>query len=456
MKMVAQIPDMKIPAPWTLRGAAVAQPDNRKTYERKANEYVTVMALPNGFRVLAQKAKKVLYHEDVAGPQDAQKTAIRFMKEYDILNQRWGMLLESALSFGEKRQLQKTVREGVTALRGKLSFAEKRAKQKEVSTGVSTLQGKAPAKVEPQVNTRDTFIKRDLPVLKEFMGTSQIEAVAQGIRGEEGQFFLDKMAELAERIRTMPKVYGQDGLGDKAKVFLHYFKNSSDWYITEKDSEAEQLQAFGYAVLNGDKQNAELGYISIKELLKYGVELDFYFEPKTLGSLKGKGEEDSKENALKEEARKAAEKAAEEVGGKLGQWGKMNGDSDFWDEAKLTVDGSALEIKISNRSDVTVYNPSSSAPAGAAVVELAKGGTVADIVAAIRRHLPPKQDPRITDLLSGKHNDKTPAQFLALFQEAAEITGEVKSLIPAAISYIEANEGDIILESITAMLCGAA
>ena len=49
-------------------------------------------------------------------------------------------------------------------------------------------------------------------------------------------------------------------------MHLHYFRAGSDWYITEKDMEgAGTRQAFGYAVLNGDTQNAELGYIDIGE-----------------------------------------------------------------------------------------------------------------------------------------------------------------------------------------------
>jgi hypothetical protein len=50
----------------------------------------------------------------------------------------------------------------------------------------------------------------------------------------------------------------------------------------------EQLQAFGYACLNGDTENAELGYISIEELTENGVELDLYYKPEKLGDIKKK------------------------------------------------------------------------------------------------------------------------------------------------------------------------
>mgnify|MGYP001579538540 CR=1 FL=1 len=121
--------------------------------------------------------------------------------------------------------------------------------------------------------------------LRPFVGCPQLSTMRQLSRGEEKVFFITKMVELAALIHSMPKVYEQDGLGDKAVAYLHYFTGQCDWYITEKDSEPEQLQAFGYANL-GDDQNAELGYISIVELMENGVELDLHFTPRTLAEIK--------------------------------------------------------------------------------------------------------------------------------------------------------------------------
>ena len=61
-----------------------------------------------------------------------------------------------------------------------------------------------------------------------------------------------------------------DGKGDDAVVYLHYFRGGMDWYITEKDMEEEQHQAFGLADLG---YGGELGYISIQELIDNGVSL---------------------------------------------------------------------------------------------------------------------------------------------------------------------------------------
>ncbi|MBK7550057.1 MAG: hypothetical protein IPI20_20760 [Rhodoferax sp.] len=94
--------------------------------------------------------------------------------------------------------------------------------------------------------------------------------------------------ELGERIAAMPKTYEQDGLGMQAVVHLHYFMGGSDWYITEKDMTGGVRQAFGYAVLNGDEQCAEMGYISIEELTRHGVSLNLHFKPCTLATIKAR------------------------------------------------------------------------------------------------------------------------------------------------------------------------
>ena len=103
---------------------------------------------------------------------------------------------------------------------------------------------------------------------------------------EEGDFFRQKFIDLENLIASTPVTYEQDGKGDDAIVYLHYFFGGCDWYITEKDADGGVLQAFGYAVLFGDKQNAELGYICITEITQFGAELDLYFTPCPLAEIK--------------------------------------------------------------------------------------------------------------------------------------------------------------------------
>jgi Protein of unknown function (DUF2958) len=122
--------------------------------------------------------------------------------------------------------------------------------------------------------------------LRGFIGRSQLYAIADAMRGEEKQFFFEKMVEMAGIVRTMPKTHETDGQGESATVYLHYFMGGMDWYITEKDMETEQLQAFGMADLG---YGGELGYISLVEVLSAGAELDLYFKPRPLSAITDRG-----------------------------------------------------------------------------------------------------------------------------------------------------------------------
>ncbi|MDR2744703.1 MAG: DEAD/DEAH box helicase family protein [Desulfovibrio sp.] len=117
------------------------------------------------------------------------------------------------------------------------------------------------------------------------VGKSQADAIKNLMRGEKSQFFKEKMQEMQRIFDTMPRTYVQDGKGDDATAYLHYFTGGCDWYITERDKSPGQHQAFGFACL-GDRSNAELGYISLPEITSCGAELDLYFSAQTIGEIK--------------------------------------------------------------------------------------------------------------------------------------------------------------------------
>lgn len=122
--------------------------------------------------------------------------------------------------------------------------------------------------------------------LNHFIGKDQLSVMRSNCKGEEGEYFKTMIEDLEKTIANMPKTYETDGQGDAAPVTLHYFKGGSDWYIIERDLGGEQLQAFGFASLNGDKQNAEFGYVCIEELIKLNVEIDLYYKPETVRDIK--------------------------------------------------------------------------------------------------------------------------------------------------------------------------
>ncbi len=117
-----------------------------------------------------------------------------------------------------------------------------------------------------------------------FVSSCQYGAIKTLLKGNEKAFFIESVDRIYSTIEVMPKTYEQDGKGDQAIAYLHYFTSNGDFYITEKDIDDGVTQAFGLASI-GDSY-PELGYISITELVKNGAEIDLHFEPKTLSEIK--------------------------------------------------------------------------------------------------------------------------------------------------------------------------
>ena len=117
-----------------------------------------------------------------------------------------------------------------------------------------------------------------------FVSSLQYGAIKNLLKSNEKAFFIESVDRIYSTIEVMPKTYEQDGKGDKAIAYLHYFTSNGDFYITEKDIDNGVTQAFGLASI-GDSY-PELGYISITELVKNGAEIDLHFEPKTLSEIK--------------------------------------------------------------------------------------------------------------------------------------------------------------------------
>jgi len=79
-----------------------------------------------------------------------------------------------------------------------------------------------------------------------------------------------------EQLGKIPRLYETEDIHLKDKlIYLHFFIGECDWYITEYDGED---LFWGYAILNGDLEMAEWGYISFDELKRVrippGFEID--------------------------------------------------------------------------------------------------------------------------------------------------------------------------------------
>lgn len=126
-----------------------------------------------------------------------------------------------------------------------------------------------------------TTLLHTAALIRPFLSKTQFSTLLSGTQGEEDNYFRDKIRILAKLIEHMPRTYAQDGLGDQAVAYLHYFKSGADWYITEISPDA--YDCFGLANLG---HGTELGYIWIPELVANGAELDLHFAPVTLATLK--------------------------------------------------------------------------------------------------------------------------------------------------------------------------
>ena len=101
--------------------------------------------------------------------------------------------------------------------------------------------------LNPMVQARLDYI-----YLQDFITEAELKTIWRNCRGEEGEYFIEKLRHYSQLIHDMPVTYEQDGMGNKAIAYLHYFNGGMDWYITEKDKgdgskDTRQHQAFGLA-----------------------------------------------------------------------------------------------------------------------------------------------------------------------------------------------------------------
>ena len=110
------------------------------------------------------------------------------------------------------------------------------------------------------------------------------------------------MQLLTKEIRNkLPRLYAQDGKGDKAIVYVKFFGIWSlghwTWYVTEGepvlDDNGKEIDFRFFGYVKGDYP--EMGYFHLSELQNAKamggrlplVERDMYFKPKPLNQVKG-------------------------------------------------------------------------------------------------------------------------------------------------------------------------
>ena len=87
-----------------------------------------------------------------------------------------------------------------------------------------------------------------------------------------------------KQLEKIPRFYETEDVPLKEKlVWVHFFIGGCDWYIAEYDGED---LFWGYAILNGDLEMAEWGYISFQELRELKIPPGFEVECEKFWQIK--------------------------------------------------------------------------------------------------------------------------------------------------------------------------
>ena len=96
----------------------------------------------------------------------------------------------------------------------------------------------------------------------------------------------DMLSNVVQAYQDIPSLYNQDGKGNNAVAYLHYFVGGVDWWVTEYDRSTGIM--FGLSSLNNEWN---LGYFNVSFFKNNDLspfqkpELDFYFKYQTLNEI---------------------------------------------------------------------------------------------------------------------------------------------------------------------------
>lgn len=124
----------------------------------------------------------------------------------------------------------------------------------------------------------------DLETAKKFIPEMEYSTLLNNAtHGEETEYFKQKIKHVADMGHILYENRDGNSYNSETKLhdkgFIHYFIGSSDWYVCEVD---EDNVGFGFAIINGDTQNAEYGYIDLNDVTTLTLngfiqtELDIY------------------------------------------------------------------------------------------------------------------------------------------------------------------------------------
>lgn len=116
----------------------------------------------------------------------------------------------------------------------------------------------------------------ELALAKSVLPTSQYVTTLRLAQGEEGNFFKQKIKDIAEVVQNAPKLYETDGAEQHTIVLRYFHPTGTEALVTEIGEDGE---AFGFQCLNGDYEMAEFGSLDLNEIKSTRMmEIDYHIE----------------------------------------------------------------------------------------------------------------------------------------------------------------------------------
>lgn len=116
----------------------------------------------------------------------------------------------------------------------------------------------------------------EMELAKSVLPTTQYVSTLRYAQGEEREFFVKTLKEIANSVKNAPKIGGTDGIEQHPIVLRYFHPTGTETLVTEIGKDGE---AYGFQCLNGDYEMAEWGYIDLNEVKNIrGMEADYHVE----------------------------------------------------------------------------------------------------------------------------------------------------------------------------------
>ncbi len=130
------------------------------------------------------------------------------------------------------------------------------------------------AKKEPYTSEELAVTMEELSIVKSILPTTQYVTTLRLSQGEEGDFFKQKIKDIAAAVLNAPKIGNTNGLEEHPLAIRYFHPSGTETLVCEIGKDGE---AFGFQCLNGNYEMAEWGYIDINEVKNIrGMEIDYH------------------------------------------------------------------------------------------------------------------------------------------------------------------------------------